>query len=52
MPGLHATIDVTVFFTLNFHAEQMKLILALRRKMGEEDFYAIFDPRNRLIGDL
>lgn len=31
---------------------QMKLIMALRKRMGEEDFYTVFDPRNPRIGDV
>ncbi|CAM9106931.1 unnamed protein product [Ectocarpus fasciculatus] len=32
--------------------DEAKMIMLLRQKMGEEDFYAVFDPRNPRIGDV
>ncbi|CAM9345425.1 unnamed protein product [Ascophyllum nodosum] len=38
--------------TVGSEINEMKLIMALRKQMGEEDFKAIFDCRNPRIGDL
>ncbi|CAM9509968.1 unnamed protein product [Ectocarpus sp. 4 AP-2014] len=32
--------------------DEAKMIMLLRQKMGKEDFYAVFDPRNPRIGDV
>ncbi|CAM9609849.1 unnamed protein product [Pylaiella littoralis] len=32
--------------------DEMKMIHLLRKQLGEEDFYKVFDPRNPRIGEL
>lgn len=44
--------DIILSFVYLLICPQTKLLMALRRQLGDEDFYTIFDPRNPVIGEL